>query len=72
MISVKEWLKDRFKYSEERLDHCRSCEFFIHESSQCKKCGCFMDFKTLLPFTNCPIGKWDSNIFTDEEKFKEK
>ena len=72
MISVKEWLKDRFQYSEERLEHCRACEHFIEGSSQCKLCGCFMDYKTLLPFSSCPINKWTSNIFTDEEKFKEK
>jgi hypothetical protein len=31
----------------------------IKLTSQCKKCGCFMEAKTKLPNAECPIGKWD-------------
>lgn len=67
MLSVKEWLKDRFRYSEERLDICRKCEHFNADSSQCNRCGCFMDYKTLLPFATCPIGKWGSDLLDGPE-----
>lgn len=41
-----------------RLDICRSCEYLIHMTGQCKKCGCFMVAKTYLANANCPVGKW--------------
>jgi len=25
---------------------------------RCTKCGCFVEFKTLMMETKCPIGKW--------------
>lgn len=71
MISVKEWIKDRFKYSEERLDICRTCEFYTEGSSQCKMCGCFMDYKSLLPFSSCPLGKWKSELIEQHEETTE-
>jgi hypothetical protein len=43
---------------EERLKICYSCEFFIHASERCTKCGCFMETKTLFKQTKCPIDKW--------------
>ena len=42
----------------ERLNICKSCEHIILERMQCKQCGCFMEYKTLLRFTSCPIDKW--------------
>lgn len=43
--------------AEERINTCNTCE---HLSSlrACKKCGCFVDAKTKLKFTSCPIDKW--------------
>lgn len=43
---------------EERMDICRSCEHFIKLTSQCKRCGCFMNVKTKLTNASCPEGKW--------------
>ena len=43
---------------DQRLEICRSCEFFKHGSQRCKKCGCFMKLKTELEQARCPIGKW--------------
>lgn len=45
-----------------RYDICKSCEFLIHATNQCSKCGCFMAAKTYLPYTRCPIGKWEKVI----------
>lgn len=41
-----------------RMDICENCEFFIKITSQCKKCGCFMNIKTRIEEAYCPIGKW--------------
>jgi hypothetical protein len=41
-----------------RLSMCRSCEHLIKATTQCSKCGCFMQLKTKLANAECPIGKW--------------
>lgn len=43
---------------EERMSICRVCPEFIELTSQCKKCGCFMNVKTKLTNASCPLGKW--------------
>ena len=43
---------------ESRMSTCLSCPEIIKLTKQCKKCGCFMDFKTSLEASKCPIGKW--------------
>ncbi len=40
----------------ERLDICGSCEHYT--GSRCELCGCFMNFKTRLRNSTCPINKW--------------
>lgn len=44
--------------AESRLKICQACEFFKKNGSRCKKCGCFMQLKTLIAKSKCPIGKW--------------
>jgi hypothetical protein len=44
--------------SNSRMSICRSCPELISITSQCKKCGCFMNMKTKLQAAKCPIGKW--------------
>lgn len=68
---MKTLFRERFRVSEERLDHCRRCEFFVEDSSQCQKCGCFMDYKTLLPWSECPLGKWGIYESKDPRDFNE-
>lgn len=41
-----------------RMNICSECEFLIAESSRCSKCGCYMNVKTRLDASKCPIGKW--------------
>lgn len=43
---------------EKRMALCISCPNFLFLTRQCKKCGCFMEFKTTLEQSKCPIGKW--------------
>jgi hypothetical protein len=46
------------KIKNDRLSICFSCPDLIKLTNQCKKCGCFMDFKTSLEASKCPVGKW--------------
>jgi hypothetical protein len=41
-----------------RLSICENCVFFHKPSKRCKKCGCFLRWKTSWSSQKCPIGKW--------------
>lgn len=43
---------------EKRFSICLGCEFLIAEHSRCLKCGCFMNMKTRLKVSKCPVNKW--------------
>jgi hypothetical protein len=64
-MSVKPWdlLNPNSQYAtpdlaKSRYEICKACPEFINATKQCKKCGCFMKFKTKLQFAECPIHKW--------------
>jgi hypothetical protein len=44
--------------AEERMSICSGCDMLFKFSKQCRKCGCHMPWKTLLPNAECPLGKW--------------
>ena len=50
--------KASLELAEQRFSICQDCPEFFKPSSQCKKCGCFMNSKTRLEMAKCPIGKW--------------
>lgn len=50
---------------EERMNICRSCEHLV-SFDRCKLCGCFMQYKTMIPGVRCPINKWKT--YKQEEK----
>jgi hypothetical protein len=55
-------IKNKVKFSSKdiivsRNKICSKCEY-IMKFSRCKKCGCFMDIKTMLSKAKCPIGRW--------------
>ena len=50
-------LEEIYNKIEERKSICGSCEHLTIMRT-CEKCGCFMPVKILIPFINCPIGKW--------------
>lgn len=50
---------DRKAVSEKRLAICRQCEHFRERGARCEKCGCFMEYKTMMMSAICPVGKWD-------------
>jgi hypothetical protein len=39
-----------------RSSICNGCEEFT--GTTCKKCGCYMKFKTQLKAAKCPLKKW--------------
>jgi len=47
-----------FEEIKKRLAICESCEFFHIPSQRCKKCGCFLKWKTAWRSQKCPVGKW--------------
>jgi hypothetical protein len=51
-------LKEVQERGNERYSICKECPEFFKLTAQCKKCGCFMKLKVLLPGQECPIGKW--------------
>ncbi len=57
-----EIFKKRREISEQRLEICRKCDKFNSVNSQCAECGCFMDYKTLLPYVSCPLDKWKDYV----------
>jgi hypothetical protein len=59
-IFNKNILKLESNISQQRLEICRGCEEFMKLTSQCKKCGCFMNSKVKLPSAECPLGKWSA------------
>lgn len=58
MVKLETALTKAKEVSDKRMEICRSCEYFRERTTQCKKCGCFMRFKTAMLKSSCPIGKW--------------
>ena len=57
LISMENYFRTE-EEKQEKLNICLSCEHLFQPTKTCKKCGCFMDLKTKLKNTVCPIGKW--------------
>lgn len=53
------WAK-YYDLSKKRMDKCMVCEHLEKKSKKCLKCRCFMDYKTMIPSSECPIGKWQA------------
>lgn len=47
-----------FEKSEMRMSLCLDCPELFKPSKQCKQCGCFMEIKTKIDSSKCPLGKW--------------
>lgn len=56
---ITKWT-ERKRIAQERLKVCETCDQIELDTYRCKKCGCFMKFKTEIPFSDCPLGKWNS------------
>lgn len=57
--------------AQERLDICSMCEYLYYSKNnrpKCSKCGCFMDIKTHISTSSCPVYKWQEWRDIDETK----
>ena len=52
----------RSNVSKKRLEICQTCEHFVQRTSKCEKCGCFMEYKSHMMSSKCPIDKWKEEI----------
>ena len=41
-----------------RLASCHSCQWYDPNQGRCKKCGCFLQQKTSIAASECPVDKW--------------
>jgi hypothetical protein len=59
---IKARLSGAAKITEEETSRryaiCEGCEFFYAPSKRCKKCGCYLKWKTAWRSQSCPVGKW--------------
>lgn len=55
--------------ADRRLSICETpCQFLSEDGTQCVRCTCFIDAKTLLATEECPIGLWGQWKLTDDRK----
>ncbi len=64
IVDVRIFVPD--EVGKDRMSICNSCEHLLHITMQCKKCGCFVQAKTKLANSECPIKKW--TLFVDTNK----
>ncbi len=60
----------RVSYStfEERLAHCKDCEYFNETKIKCTECGCNLLEKANEMIEQCPIDKWGPDFKSFSEK----
>ena len=57
-MSEIDFLIDKENQSQTRLDICKSCDQLVPVVNVCKQCGCFMNIKTRIYSSTCPLKKW--------------
>ena len=45
------------KVIKERQAMCKACEFM--QNKRCTKCGCWLQYKTILRAESCPADRWN-------------
>jgi rRNA maturation protein Nop10 len=58
MIKLDTAITRAKELANKRLALCQQCEHYTALTTRCQKCGCIMSFKTLIPSSKCPLGKW--------------
>ena len=46
------------KIKNERMEICKSCEFYDEKENKCIECGCLLEYKTQFALDSCPKQKW--------------
>jgi hypothetical protein len=47
--------------AQERMNICKTCEYYDPEKNRCKHCGCFLEHKVKWSLDGCPIEKWTAS-----------
>lgn len=47
------------KEFDNRINICKTCEFFAQKSQRCRICGCFLLIKAKIKAASCPKQKWN-------------
>lgn len=56
----------------QRLEVCKTCEYYDAEQNRCRHCGCLLEHKVKWALDGCPIEKWTvSDQDWTESKFDE-
>jgi hypothetical protein len=42
----------------QRLDICKTCDYYSVRQNRCRQCGCYLATKVKFGVSACPIGKW--------------
>jgi hypothetical protein len=45
----------------QRLEICKTCNFYDEEQNRCKHCGCWLKYKARFKAGVCPVRKWGYN-----------
>ena len=45
----------------QRLEICKSCEWYDDTQTKCKHCGCYLPAKVSFALDSCPVQKWTEN-----------
>lgn len=45
----------------QRLEICKSCEYYDHRQIRCRHCGCFLKSKVRFSIDSCPLLKWSKH-----------
>jgi hypothetical protein len=45
----------------ERMEICKSCEYYDDRQVRCRHCGCFLEQKVKFAIDSCPLSKWKSS-----------
>lgn len=51
----------------QRMSLCESCEHLYAPTTTCKKCGCFMNVKTWIAMSSCPVDKWQAVKINEQQ-----
>jgi Family of unknown function (DUF6171) len=53
--------------AKERINLCKSCNFYEATFHRCRQCGCFMPAKVRMRLESCPIDKWKPEPWKEPE-----
>ena len=57
----EETIKVPEEVQKQRIEICESCDK-LGNLRRCRECGCFMDAKSWLPLSSCPLDKWEPHL----------